>query len=133
MIYPLVMMLILILFMFGLAFLARVHAAALGTVELKYYELFEGRPPPDYVIRISNNLNNLFEVPPIFLAAVVLAIALNIESATLLASAWGFVIARYIHTAVHVTYNRYLLRSAVFGISLLFLVVLWGELVARIA
>lgn len=126
------MMLILILFMFGAAFLARVHAAVQGTVKLEYYELFEGQPPPDYVTRISNNLNNLFEVPPIFFAAVILAIALNIESTTLLASAWGFVIARYVHTAVHVTHNKYLLRSAVFGLSLLFLVAMWVELMVHI-
>jgi hypothetical protein len=132
MIYPLVTMLALVLAMFGAAFVVRMWAVKRGDVHISHYQLFEGPQPPRYVIKVCNNLNNLFQVPPIFYSAAVLAIALKIESELMLFSAWGFVVARYIHTLAHVTVNNYLARSAAFAVSLGFLVTLWVEILAAI-
>lgn len=132
MIYPLVAMLVLVLIMFGAAFSVRMYAVKTGDVKLSHYRVFEGPQPPVYVTRICHNLSNLFQVPPIFYSAAVLAIALGIESELALVGAWGFVGARYAHTLVHVTVNHYLLRAGVFTVSLVFLVMLWVAVLAAV-
>lgn len=130
MVYPLIAMLALVAIMLGVAFVVRMYAVRKGDVSLSHYRLFEGPQPPSYVTKVGNNLNNLFQVPPIFYAAAVLAIALGIESKLAVFSAWGFVAARYAHTLVHITANHYLLRSAAFAVSLVFLVLLWVAVLA---
>ncbi len=132
MIYPLITMLLLVLMMFGLALYARLYAAYKGDVEFKYYEVFEGGKCPTWVTKICHNLDNLFQVPPIFYTAAVLVIALKIENEEIMFNAWGFVMARYVHTLVHITVNKYLYRSAIFGLSLYFLMMLWFHIVIKI-
>ena len=132
MIYPFVTMLVLVALMFGAAFAVRIYAVKTGSVSLSHYKLFEGPEPPSYAVKVCNNLNNLFQVPPIFYVASVLAIVQGIETELAVLSAWGFVGARYAHTLVHVTVNNYLLRSAVFALSLAFLVVLWVEVLTAV-
>jgi len=132
MIYPLAAMLALVLIMFCVAFVARLNSVKSGHVTFEHYQLFEGNQPPKYVLKACNNLNNLFQVPPIFYAAIILALSKGIESNVALISAWGFVAARYAHTFVHITVNYYLARSAIFAISLLFLVLLWFTVLSQI-
>jgi len=85
-----------------------------------------------YLTKITNNVNNLFEVPPIFYVAATLVIVLNIESDSMLFNAWGFVITRYIHSLVHVTINNYLMRGSIFTVSIFFLAALWVEILLKI-
>ncbi|ORU94194.1 MAG: hypothetical protein A6F70_07920 [Cycloclasticus sp. symbiont of Bathymodiolus heckerae] len=132
MIYPLFAMLLLILILFGALFVARMLALYTEKVDLKYYEVFAGKQSPEYLTKVTNNLNNLFEVPPIFYMAVTLVLVLNIETETMLFNAWGFVVARYLHSIVHITFNNYLMRGSVFTISIYYLVVLWLEILEKI-
>jgi hypothetical protein len=98
------------------------------TVDLKYFEVFSGAEPPSYLTKVTNNLNNLFEVPPIFYMAVTLVMVLGVETESMVFNAWGFVVMRYLHTFVHVTINNYLMRGGIFTISIYFLAVLWLEI-----
>lgn len=128
MIYPLAMMLVLILILFSLLFVARMTALYSKAVNLKYFQLFKGAQAPDYLEKVTNNLNNLFEVPPIFYMAATLVLVLGIETDSMVFNAWGFVITRYVHSAVHVTLNNYLMRGGVFTVSIVFLALLWIEI-----
>jgi len=132
MIYPLSMMLLLVMILFVLLFIARMYALYTKKVDLNYYETFQGRESPMYLTKVTNNVNNLFEVPPIFYMAATLVILLNIESESMLFCAWGFVITRYIHSLVHVTINNYLMRGGIFTVSIFFLVALWVEILQKI-
>jgi len=132
MIYPLSMMLLLVMILFVLLFIARMYALYTKKVDLHYYETFQGRESPAYLTKVTNNLNNLFEVPPLFYMAATLVILLNIESESMLVYAWGFVITRYIHSLVHVTINNYLMRGGIFTVSIFFLVALWIEIIQKI-
>jgi len=76
----------------------------------------------------SNNLKNLFEMPVLFYVAAMLAILLLIQDALLVRLAWGFVIMRVIHSAVHCSYNRVMHRFIAYLISCLFLLLLWLRL-----
>jgi len=127
MILPLSMMVLLVFILFGALFVARVSALYRKSVDLKYYEVFKGAEPPAYLTKVTNNLNNLFEVPTLFYMAATLVIVLNIETETMVFNAWGFVAARYAHSLVHTTINNYPARGFVFTISVGFLAMLLLE------
>lgn len=125
-------MLLLVVILFVLLFIARMTALVTKKVDLQYYETFQGREAPTYLTKVTNNVNNLFEVPPMFYVAATLVIVLNIESESMLVYAWGFVITRYIHSLVHITINNYLMRGSIFTVSIFFLVALWVEILQKL-
>ena len=118
--------------MYVVTFVYRMWAVKFRGVQLAHYELFNLSQQPTFVTRATNNLNNLFQLPPIFIGACILAIALNYNSQSLIFNAWGFVAARLIHTLVHITINRVLIRSSIFTLGFYFLVSIWVELLAHI-
>jgi len=126
-------MLLLVLIMFNVIFVARMYALYTKKVNLKYYEVFKGAESPNYLTKVTNNVNNLFEVPSIFYLAVALVITLNIETETMLFNAWAFVITRYLHSIVHITFNNYLVRGTIFTVSIYYLAVLWLEIIQKVS
>lgn len=76
----------------------------------------------------SNNLKNLFELPVLYYAAVLLALVLMIQDSLLVALSWGFVVFRVLHSFIHCTYNNVNHRFAVYAASCLFLIFLWVRL-----
>lgn len=78
--------------------------------------------------RAADNFRNLFELPVLFYAAIVLAIQAGNDSMILLVLAWGFVLLRALHSYIHCTYNRVMDRFKVYLISALVLWAIWGVL-----
>jgi hypothetical protein len=71
----------------------------------------------------SDNLRNLFELPVIFYAlALYLYVAGRVDS-PYLSMAWIFVVLRILHSLVHCTFNKVLLRFGIYVVSAL---VLWA-------
>jgi len=73
--------------MFVVAIACRLWAIVFGGVALAHYELFNISKEPAYVTRTTNNLNNLFQLPPVFIAACILSFNLHHSSETLTANA----------------------------------------------
>ena len=80
----------------------------------------------------SNNLKNLFEMPVLFYVAVLLSVVLMIPDGLLVKLAWGFVLLRAVHSAVHCTYNRVMHRFIAYALSCLFLLLIWIRLASWI-
>jgi hypothetical protein len=80
----------------------------------------------------SENFVNLFETPVLFYAAILLLYASDRANLIYLWLAWGFVLLRYAHSLIHITYNRVLHRFFVYMASTLFLWALWIALAADI-
>jgi hypothetical protein len=79
-------------------------------------------------VQASDNFKNLFEVPVLFYAlCAVLATAQHV-SGFFIVGAWVYVALRYIHSFIHLTYNRVMHRFAVYVSSTLVLFVLWAAL-----
>lgn len=78
--------------------------------------------------RAADNFRNLFELPVLFYAAVLLSIYANVESISLLVLSWAFVILRFLHSYIHCTYNRVMDRFRVYLLGGIVLWVLWGVL-----
>jgi len=72
---------------------------------------------PDAVRNPSDNLKNLFEVPILFYAMVFYLYATDNVDTAYVQAAWIFVLFRWIHSAIHCTFNQITMRFLVFVIS----------------
>ncbi|HEY6940845.1 MAPEG family protein [Dokdonella sp.] len=78
--------------------------------------------------RASDNLRNLFELPVLFYAGVLVAHAIGATSDALLAVAWLFVALRVVHSFVHCGYNKVLHRFGAYVAGAIALWAMWGML-----
>jgi hypothetical protein len=76
----------------------------------------------------SNNLKNLFELPVLFYLVVVLSLVLMVQDPLLVQLAWGFVVLRIVHSAIHCSYNDVNHRFAAYALSCLVLILMWLRL-----
>ena len=76
--------------------------------------------------RASDNFRNLFEMPVLFYAGVLVAYAAQLASPAYLVVSWAYVAARAVHSAIHCTTNRVMHRFPVFLASFWLLGALWA-------
>lgn len=79
--------------------------------------------------RAADNFRNLFELPVLFYAAMLLSMHAGIESTAMLVLAWVFVALRALHSYIHCTYNRVMDRFKAYVLSGFVLWTIWGLLV----
>lgn len=77
---------------------------------------------------VADNLKNLFEVPILFYAGLLLSMVLMIQDQLLVQLSWGFVALRFVHSLVHCTYNRVMHRFLAYLASCLILMLIWARL-----
>lgn len=82
-------------------------------------------------MHVADNFSNLFELPVLFYVAAVLLYVTDRVDGTYLALAWAFVVLRYAHSAIHVTYNRVMHRFPVYVLGALSLWAMWARLAAQ--
>ena len=78
--------------------------------------------------RASDNFRNLFEVPVLFYAGVLLAAQAGIDDRALLTLAWSFVGLRVVHSAVQCTLNHVMTRFAAYALATLVLMAFWARM-----
>lgn len=76
----------------------------------------------------ADNYLNLFESPVLFYTAILLTLILMVQDTILVVLAWTYVLSRYLHSFIHVTYNRVMHRFSVFVFSCLVLFAIWARL-----
>lgn len=76
----------------------------------------------------ASNFRNLFELPVLFYAAVLLTLILLIQDTWLIALSWAFVLFRAIHSFIHCTYNNVRHRFTAYVASSFVLFLLWAQL-----
>jgi len=76
----------------------------------------------------ADNFSNLFELPVLFYTAILLTLILMVQDSILVILAWAFVASRYLHSFIHITYNRVMHRFAVFIFSCFVLLAFWIRL-----
>lgn len=103
-------------------FLGRVAAVRAG-VKLSYFRIYQGDDPtPPRVAAAARHFTNLFELPVLFYVLCLALYATRSVDAVFLGLAWAFVALRYLHSAIHLTYNDVNHRLVVYllGAALLF-------------
>lgn len=102
-----------------------------GNVSAEYYNLMQGSDVPDIVIITTRCFNNQFEIPVLFYVACTLYISLGVESFLGLMFAWFFVVFRYVHAFIHLTYNNLIHRMSSFWLAFLSVIAMWLNLAAH--
>lgn len=102
-----------------------------GSVKAKYYRLMEGQDVPEIITKTTRNFNNQFEVPVLFYVICTLYISLNIDSVVAIILAWVFVVLRYVHSYIHLTYNHILHRMTMFWLAFLCVIAMWVNLLIQ--
>ena len=120
---PMLVQILLTIMIFVYLGIAKSKAVKLGQVNLEKRSLHTDSWP-DYVLKISNNINNQFETPVLFYALVLMLWALNAVDSYAMVFAWGFVVTRIVHAYIHTGSNIVPVRRAVFSVGCIFLLVL---------
>ncbi len=76
----------------------------------------------------ADNYSNLFESPVLFYTAILLSLILMLQDTVLVMLAWTYVTSRYLHSFIHITYNRVMHRFWVFIFSNFILLAIWARL-----
>lgn len=108
--------------------ISRFVSATKGHVDRRYFKLLSGYAPPDYIVKLSRNFSNLFEVPVLFYALGTITLTLDINNSLILGLAWAFVFLRIVHSFIHVTYNNPIHRFLTFLLSSIIVLIMWVQL-----
>jgi hypothetical protein len=74
---------------------------------------------------VSNAFHNQLEMPMLFYAVAAFALITNAVTPQLTALAWGYVVLRVVHAAIHTTYNKIAHRFMAYLASNLVLIAMW--------
>lgn len=132
-VYPMFSLVIFTIFIVCVLGAMRYLAVQRRQVRAGYFKTFDGERPPELLVRLSRNYNNLLEMTILFYVACVAAMALNMTSESLVLCAWGYVISRFVHSAYHIFFNVPLYRLFIFGVSVVFLLMMWILIVQQVA
>jgi hypothetical protein len=115
----------------GIAVKVRFASVKNGSVSVKYFKLMDGKNVPEMVIKTSRHFNNQFEVPTLFYVVCTLYISFGIDSSFAVIIAWFFVVLRFVHSYIHLTYNHILHRILTFWAGFICIMVLWVNLLVQ--
>ena len=133
-IYPMAALVFLTFIMLYMLWVLRVKAVRAREISPRYFKLNRGGELPEGVTAVTQNYNNLLELPILFYAVCIVAIILDLISPNQSAEyfiyhAWAFVALRFLHTYIHTTYNHILHRLYVFALSSFVLLSMWVKVV----
>jgi len=117
-----------LVFLFLMA-IKRKKAAADGSVDPKYFRLYQGDGLNEELQLLDRHFNNLLETPLLFYFAVVVAILTQQVTTLTVVLSWLYFGFRMLHSWIHLNGNRVIRRFMVFGISVLWLFILWITLI----
>lgn len=105
--------------------MAAARGAAAKTMDPNFYRAQQGGAEPEAAVVAVRHYGNLLELPTLFYPACIALFALNAVSGWALVWAWGYVAARLVQSAVHLSYNNPAHRGLFFVLGLLFVLALW--------
>ncbi len=73
----------------------------------------------------ADNYSNLFELPVLFYVLCILLYVIGAVTIVQLVLAWAFVLARVVHSFIHVTHNRVRYRFLSFVVGAFILMAMW--------
>lgn len=103
----------------------RFNAVKTGEVDPKFYRDYQGYEEPMKLRIASRHVINLYEAPVLFYTISIIAFVTQVSGFVIVALAWAFVVLRYLHSYVHLTSNKVLLRFRLFAASQAILVAIW--------
>jgi len=129
--WPVLTQIVLTIVVFLLLGARKLNAFKAKTVDLRKAAL-DNSAWPDDVRKVSNNIQNQFQLPVIFYVLCFAFLTTNSVSFAVLILSWGFAISRVVHSYVHVGSNHVPARSRVFMVGCICLILLCVLLTTRL-
>ena len=105
-VWPMVALVLLTMAVLVRLFRSRVRAVRDGEVTAAYFRAFQGGTEPESSAIVARHFANLFEAPMLFYVACLAAMVLHAVDPATVGLAWAYVLARVVHTGVHLGRNR---------------------------
>jgi hypothetical protein len=112
--------------------MAMARGAVAKSMDMNFYRAHQGGQEPESAAAAVRHYGNLFEMPVLFYAGSLTAYTLGTVSFWLLVFAWGYVAARLVQSAVHMSYNNPAHRGMAFVLGVIFMLALWINLALAI-
>ena len=132
-VYPMFAMVVLSATVLVILFRSRVQAVKEGKVSAKYFRIYQGETEPERTAKASRHFSNLFEAPVLFYAACLAAMITHDTGVVVFCAAWLYVVARVVHSWVHLGGNRLGRRINAYFAGWLVLFAIWVHVVAHAA
>lgn len=126
--YPVVGMAFLTLYVGVRMLVLRVRAVRKDGLNPAYFLLNRGGKPPEYLTRVTQHYDNLFELPVLFYVVVAFIFVMDKTDHVYIVLAWLYFMTRILHAMIHTTYNNLSHRRNAFLASTLVLYAIWGRL-----
>lgn len=123
--WPVLAQVALTIFMFLRIAIVKARSLKAGDVDLSRRALHPDAWP-DYVLQVTNNVRNQFEMPVLFYVVALLLWALGEVHVATLTLAWAYVAFRVVHAYIHTGPNIVKYRLKMFQLSTLALLGLFG-------
>ncbi|PJZ67668.1 hypothetical protein CH371_06605 [Leptospira wolffii] len=104
----------------------RFYAGFYGKVTADDFKFGESKRVPPWVSIANRNYMNLLEIPMLFYLICILHFITGKGEPTELVWAWVYVILRFAHSTIHLTYNNVYHRLAAFAFSNFVLAGIWA-------
>lgn len=130
MLYALFAMVLLTLTTGMLALRARIASVRTRQIDIGFFRLMQARidqSVPERVVATTRCFNNMFEVPALFYAVGILAIATDRATPFTVVAAWLFVGCRAAQAWIHLTGNAIRARMIAFLLGIVLVLALWIE------
>lgn len=124
----------LVLLTFGVLltmFRTRMKLLAKDQLDIGYFQVYQG-DEPEASLRLSRHFSNLLESPTLFYAACLAGMVTHQSSVALQSLAWAYVLARCVHSYIHLGKNKLQNRVGAYFLSGSLLVGMWGYLVVGV-
>lgn len=112
-------------------FYLRVYAVKNG-LNPSYFLLNRGAKLPEYLVRVEQHYQNLFELPMLFYIVVILILVMQYVDIIFQILAWSFFFIRIAHAWIHITKNRLVYRRNAFLLGGFVLLGIWIRFVWRL-
>lgn len=122
------MLAVALLTLFAFIRMAAARGAAAKTMDMNFYKTYQGGTEPPTAVVAVRHYANLMELPTLFYPACIALFVLGGASGWALAWAWGYVAARLLQSAIHLSYNNPGHRGLAFVLGILFMTALWVTL-----
>lgn len=131
-IIPMYLMVCLIVMVLIYGVIIRIRAVKTKQVHGAYFREFEARDKiPSHIVKNTNNMSNLFELPILFFVVCTLFVLRGYDEFDAML-AYAFVFSRYVHSFIHMTYNNVIHRLCAFATGVAILLVMWTSLLLEV-
>lgn len=114
--FPLLLQIVLVVIVLVTMNIRKTREIKTGTVDRSKAAL-NNKAWSDEVIKVSNNLENQFQVPVLFYVVCLILFLLNAVNSFVLALTYAFVVSRYLHAYIHIGSNHVPHRGPVFKVG----------------